>query len=336
MKKILMACGLGLLMFSQTALAEKILRVAVHNSFAVPKPLLAEFEKQHHVKLSLVKMGDSGEILNKLILTKDKPIADMVYGLDNVSVYKAKEAGILAAKQPVPKTAAWAEVPYAVSINYGYVTINYDKAWFKKSGLPLPKSLYELSLPQYKNLLVMPNPATSSPGMAFLLANIEGFGEDVAMSWWGLMRQNGVKITKGWSEAYYTEFTHNGGSRPMVVSYATSPAAEVFFSKKNLTESPTGNLFLGGGIFRQIEAAAVLKGSQNEQDSAALIDFLRNPKTQLAIQTEMWVYPVSQGVPLAKSFRFASLPKAHSTANAQTISQNQKQWLSRWTRTVLR
>ncbi len=336
MKKIYGIALICLSLSLQNVWAQGELRVAVHNSFSIPKPLLTSFEQKNQVKLSLIKMGDSGEILNKLILTKAKPIADVVYGLDNASVHKAHEAGILAAVQPKPTTPAWADVPYAISVNYAYVTLNYDKAWFKKSGLPLPKSLNDLASPTYKNLLVMPNPATSSPGMAFLMANIEGFGEEKALAWWGKMRQNGVKITKGWSEAYYAEFSHNGGSRPLVVSYASSPAAEVFFSKTKLTESPTGNLFLGGGTFRQIEAAAILKDNQNPQASTAFINFLRSPEVQFAIQTEMWVYPVSQGVSLSPSFRFAELPTAHSTANGTTINQYQQEWLAKWTKVVLR
>lgn len=336
MKKILLGLLGGLLILAQPALAQKTLRVAVHNSFALPSSMLEAFEKDNQVKVSIVKMGDSGEMLNKLILTKAKPVADVVYGLDNASVFKAQQAGILAPVQPKMNNPARAQVPYAVSIDYAYVTINYDKAWFKSRGLALPKTLNDLTLPQYKNLLVMPNPATSSPGLAFLMANIEGWGEERAFAWWAKMRANGVKVSKGWSEAYYTEFTQNGGSRPLVVSYASSPAAEVFFSKKKLTESPTGNLFLGGGTFRQIEAAAVLKGSQNVADSQAFIAFLRDKPVQTAMQTQMWVYPVNKNVLLVPEFRFAQLPKKHSTPNAQTMSNKQKEWVSQWTRIVLR
>lgn len=46
------------------------LRVLTHSSFAVPKPLLAQFEKQAGVKLRITKTGDAGEMLNKLILTR--------------------------------------------------------------------------------------------------------------------------------------------------------------------------------------------------------------------------------------------------------------------------
>ena len=316
--------------------AQTELRVAVHDSFSLPKPLLQQFEQQNNIKLSVIKGGDSGELLNKLILTRAKPIADVVYGLDNVSVYKAQKAGILAANQP-KVGAATVNLPHAVSVDYGYVVLNYDKAWFAKNKRPLPRTLADLTQPQYKDLLVVPSPATSSPGLAFLMANIAGLGEQQAFDWWAKMRANGVKVSKGWSDAYYNEFSQNGGSRPLVVSYASSPAAEVFFSKGKYTnDSPTGNLFLKGGVFQQVEGAAVLAGTNRGAEAAKFIQFLRSPAVQKAIPTEMWVYPVVNNVPLDPVYRFAQVPKSHDSLPAATLSQKQQQWVSRWSRTVLR
>jgi thiamine transport system substrate-binding protein len=101
------------------------------------------------------------------------------------------------------------------------------------------------------------------------------------------MRANGVKVVKGWTEAYYTEFTRNGGTRPIVVSYASSPAAEVFYSKEKITESPTANLFLKGGVFRQVEGVALVKGGNPAAREAAgqFIEFLRSAPVQQSLQT---------------------------------------------------
>src|SRR5690606_4453196 len=114
----------------------------------------------------------------------------------------------------------------------------------------------------------------SSPGNAFLLATIAGLGEEAAFDWWGRMRANGVKVAKGWSEAYYTEFTRGGGTRPLVVSYASSPAAEVFYSKEKLAEAPTGSLQLKGGVFRQVEGVALVRGGGERAAAGRFIEFL--------------------------------------------------------------
>jgi thiamine transport system substrate-binding protein len=49
---------------------------------------------------------------------------------------------------------------------------------------------------------VVENPATSSPGLAFLLATVEAFGEDGWEAWWTDLRANGVQVVDGWDEAY--------------------------------------------------------------------------------------------------------------------------------------
>ena len=235
------------------------LRVLTHSSFAIPKPLLAQFEKEAGVKLRIVKAGDAGEMLNKLILTRAAPVADVVFGIDNALASKALAADVLdststAASQR--KSAAPLPAPL-VPVDYGYVTVNYDKAWFSKRSMALPKTLDELAQPAMAKLLVVQNPATSSPGYAFLLATIGAMGEEKAFDWWARMRSGGVKVAKGWSEAYYTDFSRaEGGAYPLVISYATSPAAELFYSKEKITEPPTGSLTLSGGVFRQVEAAA--------------------------------------------------------------------------------
>ena len=205
------------------------LRVMVHSSFSLPKPMLAQFEAQANIKLSIIKGGDAGEMLNKLILTRAQPVADVVFGLDNALVLKAQAAQVT---EPFPNTglhgpAALALGRGVVPVDYGYVNLNYDKAWVAKSGTPLPKTLDELTQAAYRDWLVVQNPATSSTGYAFLLATIAGLGEEKAFDWWAKMRANGLKVTKGWSEAYYTDFSRNGGKYPVVVSYASSPAAEV-------------------------------------------------------------------------------------------------------------
>ena len=331
------ALALPLVTLSAPATAQE-LRVLTHSSFSLPKPLLAQFEAQAGIKLSIVKAGDAGEMLNKLILTRAQPIADVVFGLDNALVAKAQAVGVIDAYTGVAQQrAATASVAAGVvAVDYGFVTLNYDKGAFAKSGLALPKTLEDLTLPAYRDLLVVENPATSSTGHAFMLATVAGMGEAAAFDWWGRMRANGVKVVKGWSEAYYTEFSLNGGTRPLVVSYATSPAAEVFYSKTKITEPPTGNLFLKGGVFRQVEGVAWVKGGGQREAAARFIEFLRSPAVQEALQTTMWMFPVEPGIARAEVMRHATEPIAFDAPSPETIAEKGPDWVSRWTRVVLK
>jgi thiamine transport system substrate-binding protein len=329
----------ALALLGHTAFAQTPeLRVMTHSSFALPKPLLAQFEKEAGVKLSIVKGGDAGEMLNKLILTKAAPIADVVYGIDNALVGKALAQGAIEAYSgPAATRKSAANVDGLVPVNVGYVTLNVDKAAWAKTGLPLPSSLEDLATPKYRDLLVVQNPATSSPGHAFLLATIASMGEAGAFDWWARMRANGLKVAKGWSEAYYTDFTRNGGKRPLVVSYSTSPAAEVFYAKEKLTEAPTGSLALKGAVFQQVEGAALVKGGAQREAAGKFIEFLRSDAVQQALQTEMWVYPADAAAPLAPIFKqYAQEPKNFEALPSTQIAAQSAQWVSRWTQVVLK
>lgn len=317
------------------------LRLLAHDSFELPPELLKGFERDAGVSLQVIKGGDAGEMLNRLILTRRKPLADVVFGIDNALLPRALDAGVLdaydgpAARRPSAVSLDGGVVP----VDYGYVALNIDRAWFASRNRALPTSLQELALPAWRNLLVVQNPATSSPGQAFLQATIAGLGEEAAFEWWGRMRANGVKVVRGWTEAYYTEFTRNGGTRPIVVSYAGSPAAEVFFADKPLEVSPTASLFLPGGVFRQVEGVALVKGGNPAAREAAgrFIEFLRSAPVQQALQTSMWMYPAETDAPLVEVMRrhaprperFDNPPPARALAQART-------WQDRWTRVVLK
>lgn len=323
------------LCLAASAAAAVELRVMVHSSFSLPKSLLAQFEKQAGVKLVIVKGGSAGEMVNKLILTRARPVADVVYGIDNVLLSKASNAGVIA-----PYNLS-GDVRYnlpdgAVSVDYGYITLNIDKAWFAQNKKPLPTSLDDLASPAYRNLMVMPNAATSSVGQGFLLATVQALGEAKAWGWWARLRDNGLKVSKGWSEAYYTDFTRNGGTRPIVVSYAASPAAEVFYSKTKLTQSPTANLNLPGGVFLQIEGAALIKNGNNPQAARQFISWLRSPAVQQALPTEMWMYPVSKQATLAPVFRYAEAPKGVALPDVKLLGSKAPGWVRRWTQIVLK
>jgi len=336
----LVAASMASLAMAATAPAADVpeLRVLTHSSFAVPKPLLAQFEQETGVKLRITKAGDAGEMLNKLILTRANPIADVVFGIDNALAPKALAADVLDAyRGAAASRAVLAPLPAPlVPVDYGYVTVNFDKSWFAKSGIALPKTLEDLAQPAYAGLLVVQNPATSSPGHAFMLATLGAMGEEKAFDWWARMRTNGLKVAKGWSEAYYTDFSRNGGKYPLVVSYATSPAAELFYAKDKPAEPPTGSLSIPGGVYRQVESVALVKGGAQREAAGKLIEFLRSGPVQQQMQTEMWMYPVEAGVARAEVMRFAPEPAAFNAPTDRDMASKDADWVARWTKVVLK
>lgn len=327
--------GVLCLLLSMVAQAQTEVRLAVHDSFALPKNVLAQFEHDNNVKLTVIKVGSGNEMLNKLILTRAKPIADAVYGLDNSNIAKAQQFKLFAQTQPSGRPVN-VSLPQALAVDYGYITINYDKAWFQKHGKAVPRSLEELASPAYRDLLVVPSPATSSVGLGFLLANIGGLGEQGAWQWWAKMRQNGVKVTKGWSEAYYTEFSLNGGSRPMVVSYASSPIAEVYYGKGKYKTPPTADLRFKGVVFRHIEGAAVLNHASQPALAAKLVQYLQSNQVQNAIPTSMWVYPAVKDVSLPPVYAHVKIPTTVTQPSMADMAAKQQSWVKQWVKVVQR
>lgn len=334
----------ALLLAGTAAAAPTTLTVITHDSFDVDKKLVAAFEKANNARVRFVKGGDAGELLNRLILTRRAPVADVVYGLDNSLLPRARTAGIL---EPY-KSPALAKVParYRLdesgllsTVDYGYVTLNYDRAAFAKTGLPLPKTLDDLKKPEYARLTVVQSPATSSPGLAFLLATVNHYGEAGAWDWWREARRGGLKVTRGWSDAYYKEFTRNGGKYPLVLSYATSPAAEVFFAEgynpaKLPAQAPTASLSLPGSTWLQLEGVGILKGTKQPALARKFVDFMLSAPVQADIPTRMWIAPAVSGTRLDPVFKFA--PEPALTPVKASVTANPQRLVDAWVQNVLR
>jgi thiamine transport system substrate-binding protein len=215
--------------------------------------------------------------------------------------------------------------------------LNYDVAWFEEQGIAPPEGLEDLIKPEYKGLLVVENPATSSPGLAFMLATIGHFGEDDWLDFWAALRDNDVLVTAGWEDAYYGQTTWaGGGDRPIVVSYATSPAAEVYFSEEALTEPPTGNVLGAGACFRQIEFVGILAGGQHRDLAEKLVDFMLGQRFQEDIPLQMFVFPAREGANLPDFYQWAQRPSQPAEVDAADIQANRETWIQQWTETVLR
>jgi thiamine transport system substrate-binding protein len=333
---LLFAIGYQLLAigYSQT------LTVLTHDSFALDKKLIAQFEQQSGIRLKFLKGGDAGEMLNKAILSKSAPIADVIYGFDNTMLSRALESGILERyyspelKNLLIETRLDAS-GRAIPVDFGFVALNYDKAYFKDK--PLPQSFADLAKPEFAKLLVVETPATSSPGLAFLISTVMAFGEDRYLGFWADLKKNGVRVANGWSEAYYTHFTRAGGDRPLVVSYSSSPAAELFYSEAEPkpTEPPTANLLLPKSAFAQVEFVGILKGTKQPAAAKRFVDWLVSKPAQENIPTQMWVWPAHRDAALPAVFKWAQRPTEPVRPSAQQMAQNQARWVKEWTQVVV-
>ena len=321
-----------------TSAGPQTITVLTHDSFAISEDVVKAFEADNNAKVSFIQSGDAGSMLNQSILTKDAPIADIIFGVDNTFLSRALEADIFEAYQSPELTNIADEFKLdpsnrALPVDYGDVCINYDKAYFTENNLAVPQSFEDLAKTEYKGLLVVEDPATSSPGLAFLLATRAHFG-DGYLDYWKSLKDNGVVVVDGWETAYYTNFSASSGKgpQPMVVSYASSPAAEVFFASEPLTDSPTASIVASGMCFRQIEFVGILKNGQNNDLAQKFVDFMLSQKFQEDMPLNMFVYPVNKNAQLPEVFtNFAQIAESPAALSAAEIASNRDAWIEAWT-----
>ncbi|MGW0884149.1 thiamine ABC transporter substrate-binding protein [Streptomyces sp. NPDC002671] len=357
--KTLVAATVGLGLVSLAALTgcgssdtkssadSKTVTLVSHDSWAVSKNVLKDFEKQSGYKVRVLNDGDAGQAVNKAILTKDNPQGDVFFGVDNTLLSRALDNGLFQSYEPkasdlvLPQYRVDQDKHRVTPIDTGDICVNYDKAYFSKHKLTPPQSFADLAKPEYKNLLVTENASTSSPGLGFLLGSAAQFGDNGWQGYWKKLKANGVKVVDGWEQAYRQEFSGSsegkkaGGDRPLVVSYASSPPAEVIYAKKRPSTAPTGVSY--GTCFRQTEYAGLLSNAKNTKGGKAFLDFLLTKEFQDDMPLNMFVYPVVKGAAVPADFtKYGPQAKQPEIMAPEKIAANRDQWVKAWTSLVLK
>ncbi|KXK11031.1 MAG: putative ABC transporter substrate binding protein [Chloroflexi bacterium OLB14] len=65
-----------------------------HDSFAISEDVIAQFETENNIDVVFLQSGDAGSMLNKAILAKDAPLADILFGVDNTFLSRALDEEI--------------------------------------------------------------------------------------------------------------------------------------------------------------------------------------------------------------------------------------------------
>ncbi len=315
------------------------LTIISHDSFAggVTEETFAAFTADTGIEVEVLPAGDAGSMTNQAILTKDNPVADVLFGVDDSflsralgeDIFEPYESSLLT---DVPDRLELDPEFRVTPIDFGDVCINYDVAAYTDTVPPL--NIEQLAQPEYASDLVVESPATSSPGLAFLFATIATFGEDGWQEYWTTLVDNGVNIVSDWDTAYYQEFSHWGGDDPLVVSYASSPPAEVIFADPPVDEAPTG--VVDETCYRQIEFAGILSGSDHPDAAGLLIDFMLSPSFQELIPLTWFVFPANETVDLPQEFiDYTLVPASPISLDPALVEENRERWIEEWSELVL-
>jgi thiamine transport system substrate-binding protein len=319
------------------------LTLLAYDSFTPSPNIFDDFTAQTGIGVEISLGGDAGELVTKAGLTSGNPEADVLWGVDNILLSRALSKDIFtpyatknladldeSARKLVPNNEA-------TPVDTGDVCINYDVNWFKQRNIAPPLTLRALTSSYYANLLVVPSPVGSSPGLAFMLATIAEFGEDGWDEYWKSLKQNGTLIVSDWTAAYYTEFSGSSGKgdRPIVVSYGSSPPAEMIFASPRPATAPTAVAALT--CFRQVEFAGILRGTKHEPEAQLLIDYLTDIKFQEDLPLTLFVYPANSKAKLPDNFvKYSLRPESPLQLDPDLISNNLLFWLDEFTNIVLR
>jgi thiamine transport system substrate-binding protein len=319
----------------------RVVQVVTHDSFALSETLVADFEQASGITVEFIPAGDAGEMVNRAVLAAGKPEADVLFGIDTTLLSRAVDAGVfdpyVSSPDALRPELRDAGLGVVTPVDDGDVCINIDDRWFAEAGIAPPTTLEDLADPRYRGLLVVQNPATSSPGLAFLLSTVERYGE-AWPDYWQRLRDNDVAVVNGWSEAYLSEFTAGGGSgdRPLVVSYSTSPPAEIVYAEEPKPEQPSTSV-MADGCYRQVEFAGVLRGAADPEAARAVVDWLVSADVQADVPLSMFVFPARAGVALPDVFaEFVVRPSDPAELPASEIAEQRDQWIDEWTQIVLR
>ena len=315
--------------------------LVTHDFFTISPAVKRAFEDESGLKLRILKAGEAGEVVSRALLTAGNPEGDVLFGVDNNLLARALDGDIFERYEPADlgkvDPALDLDAEHRVTpIDHGEVCLNYDKAWFSAHDIVPPRNLTDLTLPRYRGLLVVENPVTSTPGLAFMLATIAELA-DGWQDYWRKLRANDVLAVDSWGEAYNTRFSGASGKgpRPIVVSYASSPPAEVIYRKPEPKQAPTG--VVDASCFRQIEFAGVLRGAKNAEGARKLVDFMLSKRFQEDIPLQMFVFPARRDAALPPEFqKFAVVPAHPLELPPKEIEANREQWVDEWTDIVVR
>lgn len=343
MKRLLFATTLALASCGGGSTDATItLTLITHESFTPSEGIFDAFTEDTGIRVEVVQSGDAGEIVTKAALTSGNPEGDVLWGVDNTLLPRALEANVFEPYESANLGAIADDLREGIPgfevtpVDSGDVCVNYDIAWYAERGIDPPSSLDDLTNGAYAGHLVVQSPLTSSPGLAFMLATIARYGEEDWVGYWSALRDNDVLVVDGWTEAYYDEFSGTqGGSRPLVVSYGSSPPAEVVFADPPRDDAPTAVVV--DTCFRQVEYAGILRGTDHPREAGLLIDFLTGTTFQSDLPLTQFVYPANGTVTLPEVFtRHSARPTEPLSIAPDRIAANRVSWLDAWTAAVLK
>ncbi|MGB3877079.1 putative 2-aminoethylphosphonate ABC transporter substrate-binding protein [Shinella zoogloeoides] len=271
MKNHLFAATLSLAALAAgSAFAET--RLTVYTAFEAEQleAYKAAFEKANpDIKIDWIR-DSTGVVTAKLLAEKENPQADVVWGLAATSLLLLKQEGMLEAYAPAgadkldPRFRDEANPPAWVGLDAWSAALCVNTVELEKAGAAMPKSWADLTKPEYKGMIAMPNPASSGTGFLDVAAWLQMMGEE-----------------KGWSymdalDANISSYMHSG-SKPCKDAARGEVTIGISFDFRGAQEktrgAPVEVVVPEEGIGWDAEAAAIVADTDKLDAAKKLLDF---------------------------------------------------------------
>ncbi len=316
------------------------LTVLAPQSLVVDDEVIGRFEQESGISVLFRNIGPATDMVERIVEGGSVPSGwDLVYGIDNQQMVAAIEAGLF---QPYA-AAGLADVPdhleidssqHLLPVSHNYVMVNADRDYFEREDIDPPASLDDLRRPEIASLLALPSPETDQAGRGFLAATARYFGEDAFIDFWADLDEGGAQVAANWTEAYlgaYTVGSSGEGDRPLVLAYASAPAADAVFTPGAGDSPPSVALDLPGAGFHQIDLVGIAADTPRVEQARALVEFLLGPEFQASVAQRMFAFPVLPDAETGQSFAEHARPPAEPVNMEPSILDDRMQsWLVSW------
>jgi iron(III) transport system substrate-binding protein len=212
----------------------------------------------------------TGVVTAKLLAEKAAPVADVVMGLAATSLMLLDKEGMLQGYAPKGLDAIPANYrdsvspPKWVGMDVWSSALCFNTVEADKAKLPKPTSWEDLTKPEYKGKITMPNPASSGTGYLMVSAWLQMMGEDKGWAFMDRLHQN------------IASYTHSG-SKPCKQAaageYVIGLSFEYRANKSKKDGAPIDVVLPSDGLGWDMEASAIMATTPKVEDAKKLIDW---------------------------------------------------------------
>ncbi|MCR9212422.1 MAG: putative 2-aminoethylphosphonate ABC transporter substrate-binding protein [Proteobacteria bacterium] len=321
---MVVAATAGLLMTTTAMAAELTVYTAVEAEDL--KRYAEEFNKAHpDIKINWVR-DSTGIITAKLLAEKNNPQADVIWGLAATSLLLMKSEGMLEPYAPKgvdkldPKFVDKSTPPTWTGMDAWVASVCFNTVEGEKLGLTAPKSWKDLTKPEYKGHVIMPNPNSSGTGFLDVSSWLQMFGEEGGWAYMDGLHENIARYTHSGSKPCKLAAA---GEIPIGISFAFRGA------KSKAAGAPIDIIVPEEGVGWDMEATAIVAGTGNLDAAKTLVDWSVTKEANEMYNTGYAVvaYP---GVAKPVKFFPTNLTEKMINNDFEFAANNRKAILAEW------